>query len=120
MKAQLSKTFVFDAAHHLLHVPEGHKCAHTHGHRYRLTVTVEGEVDAKVGWVMDFDRIKQAVAPLLAQLDHHDLNDLPDLPNTTSECIAKWVWDTLKPELPELKSVAVAESETSNCLYEGR
>ena len=119
MRAELSKVFHFDAGHHLLRVPAGHKCARPHGHRYKVTVVVEGEVDQAVGWVMDFGRIKELMQPLLDQLDHHDLNEIEGLENSTSELIAQWFWRRLKPQLPELKAISVAESETSWCTYRG-
>jgi 6-pyruvoyltetrahydropterin/6-carboxytetrahydropterin synthase len=120
MKAQISKTFKFDSGHHLPNVPAGHPCAAPHGHSYRATVTVEGEVDPGTGWVMDFNRIRELMAPLLAQFDHHDLNTVPGLANPTSEMIAKWLWDRLKPQLPGLSAVTVAETETSQCVYRGQ
>lgn len=119
MKAEISKTFRFDAAHYLPNVSPDHKCARPHGHAYRLTVFVEGEVDPRIGWVMDFGRITKAVGPLIAQLDHVSLNDVEGLANPTSELIAKWFWDRLRPKLAELKTVSVWESETSCCTYQG-
>ena len=119
MKAEISKTFPFDAGHHLPNVDPEHKCARPHGHSYRLTVVVAGEVDDELGWVMDFGRIKQAVEPLLARVDHATLNDIDGLANPTSEQIAKWFWDHIRAEIPELTAVAVHESETSCCTYRG-
>ncbi len=119
MKAELSKTFRFDAGHHLPKVPPEHKCARPHGHSYRVTVVVAGAVDEHVGWVMDFGRIQGAMSPLIAQLDHADLNQVAGLDNPTSEVIAKWFWDRLAPRLPGLEAVSVAESETSCCTYCG-
>ena len=119
MKAELSKTFRFEAGHHLPQVSTEHKCFSPHGHSYRVTVTVAGEVDPEVGWVMDFGRIKKAVEPLIDQLDHHVLNDVEGLENPTSEMIAKWFWDRIQPHVPQLASVAVAESDTSLCTYRG-
>jgi len=119
MKAELSKTFRFEAGHRLPNVSPDHKCYNPHGHSYRLTVTVTGEVDPEAGWVMDFGRIKQAVEPLIAQLDHHVLNDVAGLANPTSELLAKWFWDRIRPEVPALSAVAVAESDTSVCVYRG-
>ena len=119
MKAEISKTFRFEAGHHLPRVGADHKCARPHGHSYRLTVTAAGEVDEQAGWVMDFARIKRAVEPLIAQLDHATLNDVAGLDNPTSERIAKWFWDRIRPEIRELTAVAVYESETSCCTYRG-
>ena len=120
MKAEISKTFRFDAGHHLPNVPPTHKCASPHGHSYRLTVVVAGEVDPAVGWVMDFGLIKRVIEPLIERLDHADLNAVEGLANPTSELIAKWFWDRAAPELPGLKAVTIAETETSSCTYRGQ
>ena len=82
-------------------------------------MVVEGEVDRRLGWVLDFGRIKKLLEPLIARLDHANLNDVDGLANPTGELIAKWFWDRLRPELPELKAVSVWESETSCCTYRG-
>ncbi len=115
MKAELSKTFRFDAAHRLPNVPCGHKCASMHGHGYRVTVVVSGKVDPQTGWVMDFGKINDLVEPLIKQLDHAVLNEIAGLDNPTSEILAKWFWDRIAPTLPELSAVTVAESDTSSC-----
>ena len=119
MKAELSKTFQFDAGHHLPNVPADHKCAARHGHTYRVTVVVEGEVDEHVGWVMDFGEVRKVVGPLVAQLDHADLNQVEGLANPTAELIAKWFWDRTRPRLSGLKAVILAESDSSCCTYRG-
>jgi len=119
MKAELIKTFKFDAAHALPNVPAGHKCASPHGHGYRVDVHVTGEVDPHVGWVIDFAVIKQTVEPLIAQLDHRNLNEVEGLANSTSELLARWLWERIKPDLPQLSAVAVYESDTAKCIYRG-
>jgi 6-pyruvoyltetrahydropterin/6-carboxytetrahydropterin synthase len=48
------KEFVFEAAHRLPNVPEGHKCARLHGHSFTVQIFVSGEVAPSTGWVMDF------------------------------------------------------------------
>ncbi|MFW6154041.1 MAG: 6-carboxytetrahydropterin synthase QueD [Planctomycetota bacterium] len=119
MKAELIKTFKFDAAHALPNVPPGHKCASMHGHSYRVDVHVVGEVDPRTGWVMDFGRIKEIVAPLIDQLDHRNLNGVPGLANSTSELLAAWLWERIRPELPQLSAIAIYESDSAKCLYRG-
>lgn len=119
MKAELIKTFRFEAAHSLPNVPQDHKCRRLHGHSYRIDVHVSGQVDPKTGWVMDFARIKEAVEPILDQLDHRLLDDVPGLANSTSELLAKFLWDRIRPSLPSLSAVAVWESDTSQCIYRG-
>jgi 6-pyruvoyltetrahydropterin/6-carboxytetrahydropterin synthase len=109
--------FRFEAAHFLPRVPAGHKCARLHGHSYRVEVRVEGPVDDHFGWVVDFAVVKEAFAPLLAQLDHYLLNDVSGLENPTCENLARWIWAGL-PALP-LSAVVVRETATSGCIYRG-
>lgn len=119
MRAELVRTFDFDAAHSLPGAPEGHKCRSMHGHSYHVDVHIAGEVDEQAGWVMDFDDIVSAVRPVIDALDHKCLNEVPGLENSTAERIAKYVWDRIAPELPGLTAVVVWESSASRCIYRG-
>ena len=116
---EIWKEFVFEAAHRLPHVPEGHKCARLHGHSFRVAVHVRGPLDPTLGWVMDFADLKAAWRPLDEALDHRYLNDVPGLENPTSEVLARWIWARLQPTLPGLARVEVRETCTSGCAYEG-
>ena len=48
------------------------------------------------------------------------LNDIDGLHNPTSEMIARWLWDHIKPTLPHLQTIVVFETCTSSCNYDGR
>ena len=117
---EIFKIVHFEAAQRLPLVPPGHPCARLHGHSYRLEVHVAGPVDPRAGWVQDFAEIRQAIQPILEQLDHRCLNDVPGLENPTSENIARWIWPRLKPSLPLLSRIVIRETETSGCVYDGR
>ena len=82
-------------------------------------MTVEGDVDANYGWVMDFADIGKAFRPLFEQLDHHYLNEIEGLENPTSENLARWIWHRLAGDLPGLASVQVRETCTAGCIYRG-
>ncbi|WP_328871469.1 6-carboxytetrahydropterin synthase QueD [Streptomyces sp. NBC_00287] len=116
---EIFREFTFEAAHRLPNVPEGHKCARLHGHSYKVIVHVEAPVGLETGWVMDFGDLKKAFKPLEAQLDHYYLNDIEGLENPTSEVLARWVWERLKPTLPDLSAITVRETCTSGCTYRG-
>ncbi len=120
MEAELIKTFRFEAAHRLVGVGEDHKCSQMHGHSYRLDVHIVGPVDPDVGWVMDFGDLRAAVDPVLNDLDHRVLNEVPGLENCTSELIAKYVWDRLAPSLAGLSAVTIWEAEGARCVYRGK
>jgi len=117
---QIFKEFSFEAAHRLPNLPPTHKCYRLHGHSFRCELHVEGELDERLGWVLDFADIKLAFAPLHEELDHRYLNEIPGLENPTSEVIARWIWQRLKPAaLPQLVKVVLHETCTSGCVYDG-
>ncbi|MDY7565542.1 6-carboxytetrahydropterin synthase QueD [Pseudomonas sp. RTC3] len=116
---EIFKEFTFESAHRLPHVPEGHKCGRLHGHSFRVAIYLAGKVDPHTGWIRDFSEIKAIFKPLYERLDHNYLNDIPGLENPTSEVLAKWIWDQLKPLLPELSAIRIHETCTSGCEYRG-
>lgn len=113
------KVFQVEAAHRLPNVPENHKCARLHGHSFRIEVHVTGPVGERSGWVMDFAELKQVFRPLYEQLDHHYLNEIDGLENPTSENLARWIWQRLKPELDGLSKIVVQETCNAGCTYTG-
>ncbi len=116
---EIFKRFMFEAAHRLPLVPEGHKCARLHGHSFGVEVAVSGPVGDQTGWVMDFADIKAAYAPLHDILDHSYLNEIPGLENPTSEILAIWIWERLAPQLPGLSRITVHETCNAGCTYTG-
>ncbi|MGD9895757.1 MAG: 6-carboxytetrahydropterin synthase QueD [Candidatus Methylacidiphilaceae bacterium] len=119
MHVTLEKDFTFEAAQQLPGFPEGHKCRRLHGHSFEVRVTVEGEVDPTTGILYDHARISRAVEPLLEQLDHHLLNEIPGLENPTIESMARWFWDRLDPLLPGLARITICETPRVRCSYRG-
>ncbi len=116
---ELRKTFQFEAAHLLPHLPRAHKCRRLHGHSFKVEIAVSGQCHPQLGWVMDYAEITEAFKPLLKQLDHYYLNEISGLENPTSENIALWIWKRLKRRLPQLVEVVVAETCTARCIYRG-
>jgi 6-pyruvoyltetrahydropterin/6-carboxytetrahydropterin synthase len=113
------REFAFEAAHRLPNVPVNHKCARLHGHSFRVEVHVSGALGEDTGWVMDFADLKRAFGPILEQLDHRYLNEIDGLSNPTSEVLAIWIWQRLKPALPLLSKLVIRETCTSGCIYRG-
>lgn len=117
---EIFKEFTFEAAHYLPNVPESHKCRRMHGHSFRVRIYVEGPVGEESGWVMDFADLKTTFKPIYQRLDHYLLNEIEGLENPTSENLARWIWERLKPTLPLLSKIVVHETCTSGCEYQGK
>ncbi len=115
----LEKEFVFDSAHFLPNVPPEHKCRRLHGHTYRVIVGVSGEINEKMGWLVDFGEVKRVVSPIIERLDHQLLNSIPGLENPTAENIAKFIFDIVKKDIDFVDFVKVYETPTSSCVYKG-
>jgi 6-pyruvoyltetrahydropterin/6-carboxytetrahydropterin synthase len=120
MVVRLIKTFHFEAAHDLPTFPSDHKCRRLHGHSFRFDVIIEGEVDPKIGYLIDYGDISRAAEPIVRRLDHYYLNEIEGLSNPTSENLAAWIWKQLKVALPQLAAIVVYETCTSACEYRGK
>lgn len=112
----------FSSAHQLRHY-QG-KCEHLHGHNFQVEVQVEGRrLHPELGIVMDFKELKTLLKQILAELDHRNLNELPDFmaANPSSENLARFVFKGIQARLgdPEVRvySVSVAEGPSSIATY---
>lgn len=117
-RAHLWHRFRFEAAHQLPRVPAGHPCGRMHGHGFEVILHALQDVHGQHMGI-DFDAIAALWAPYQRQLHYACLNDLPGLENPTSELLARWLWQRLKPELPALSWVTVYETATAGCHYDG-
>jgi 6-pyruvoyltetrahydropterin/6-carboxytetrahydropterin synthase len=116
---EIFKEFSFEAAHRLPNVPPAHKCARLHGHSFHVAIYVTGPVGKESGWIIDFSEITSAVKPVLQQLDHYYLNEIAGLENPTSENLARWVWQRVKPNLQLMTKLIVKETCNCGCIYQG-
>jgi 6-pyruvoyltetrahydropterin/6-carboxytetrahydropterin synthase len=113
------RIFHLQCARRLPALPHTHPCSRLHGHSFEVQLTVSGDIDPVLGWVLDFADIEAAWHPIHAALDHRYLNDIAGLGNPTSENLAVWLWQQLKPVLPGLSHVKVMETHDSGCIYTG-
>jgi len=116
--AHVWRRFRFEAAHRLPNVPAGPKCGRMHGHGFEVILHADQDLGGRPLGV-DYDHIDALWASIHAELDHACLNDIPGLENPTSENIAAWIWKRLRPKLPLLTEVVVAETCTARAVYRG-
>jgi len=109
----------FSAAHNLIGYHG--KCEELHGHNWNVEVSVLGEQLNKTGMLMDFQELKSLLNKLLDKLDHKYLNRVRYFKkvNPTSENIARYIYNKLKPQISNLNFVTVWESENSSASYYG-
>ncbi|MFH0762316.1 MAG: 6-carboxytetrahydropterin synthase QueD [Candidatus Omnitrophota bacterium] len=108
----------FSSAHNL-RAYKG-KCESLHGHNWKVEAEAQSRRLDKAGMVIDFKILKKRLYDCLEELDHKYLNKIPYFKkvNPTSENIAKYIYDTLKRRLKDIKSVTVWENNASCAIYE--
>jgi 6-pyruvoyltetrahydropterin/6-carboxytetrahydropterin synthase len=121
---EVTVTMSFSAAHNL----RGYrgKCEALHGHNWKVEAAFRSTKLDRLGMVVDFGDIKQALRSVLDGLDHAYLNEHPYFKkvNPTSENIACWIFQRLKPLGPAKKAaiahVKVWETDTNVATYTER
>ncbi|MBY0554978.1 6-carboxytetrahydropterin synthase QueD [bacterium] len=117
MKYKLKQHFHIESARFLPNLPKNHPCSNMHGHSFKIVLTLKGDLDPKIGWVMDYHEITTVMQPLLKQLDHKVLNEVPGLENPTSELLAKWIYEKALVQIPLLQKVSIMETTSTECTY---
>jgi 6-pyruvoyltetrahydropterin/6-carboxytetrahydropterin synthase len=107
----------FCAGHHLRNYPGN--CERPHGHNWKVQVTIQADSLDELGMGIDFRQVKQVLAAIIEDLDHHNLNEHPQFRdrNPSSENIAAHILASLQKELTTARyrpySVTVHETERS-------
>lgn len=117
--AHVWRRYRFEAAHQLPNVPAGHKCGRMHGHGFEVIVHANQDIGTRP-LSIDYDHLDAIWAPVGRQLNYQCLNEIPGLENPTSEVISSWLWQRLKPILPELSWVTVFETNSCGSNFDGR
>ena len=128
---EINRVLEFDAGHRIL--GHEHLCRHPHGHRYKVVVTLRGQLD-ELGRVADFGDIKTAIKKwldatvdhafivyrkdkalidALIKLEHSRVYILDE--NPTAENLATHFLNRFRHLFPKWPIVAVTVHETPNC-----
>jgi 6-pyruvoyltetrahydropterin/6-carboxytetrahydropterin synthase len=106
----------FAAAHHLLNYRG--KCENPHGHNYVVQVWARSEVLDKANIACDFSLLKQELGKIVDdELDHRDLNVQFQGESPSAEYIARYVYQRIKPKIPNVFKVCVFETPTQCAVY---
>jgi 6-pyruvoyltetrahydropterin/6-carboxytetrahydropterin synthase len=115
---ELSKSFVFEAAHTLDRRIETESSRRIHGHSYRATIAIRGQPDPASGMLLDLGVLSAELARVHQLLDHRMLDDVEGLGPATLENLARYIHDQLANRVPGLARVTVGRDLTGDaCSY---
>ena len=113
------------AAGHALRGYRG-KCENTHGHNYRVRITLAGDNLDETGLLIDFKEVKTAMNEVIERLDHQFLNDLEPFSraNPSAENIARYFYQEVGRMVQastrdriRIKRVKLWETDTTAATY---
>lgn len=106
------------------------KCSNPnwHGHNYELFVTVKGEVNKKLGYVLNLKDLSKLIKEnIIDKLDHKNMNIEVDFMQgkiASTENLVVAIWDLLSPLLKEmgaeLHKIRIVETENNSVEYYGK
>lgn len=107
---------------HQLTLPDGSK-EPLHGHNWMVTAEVASEKLDNTGLVMDFHLLKAMIGKAVCQFGNRALeeHDYFQQNNSSAEMVAKYVYETLEPQMPKgVKVLRVRVVEEAGCsgIYE--
>jgi 6-pyruvoyltetrahydropterin/6-carboxytetrahydropterin synthase len=114
----ISKQYHFSASQQQTQLPASHPDHRLHGHNYIVEIILRAEQLDEYGFVIEVGDLKPFQRIIDDELDHRHLNDV--LPgHTSSECLAKWLFDRAKALWPK-QIYAIRINETPKIWAEYR
>ena len=121
---EISKDFMFSAAHQIRFHPG--KCERLHGHNWRIRLHARASKLNHLSMVVDFADLQRIVGEIGARFDHRNVNEVPpfDEVNTTAELLARFFYTEVgrrlaasEGERVTVSKVEVWENEGSLAVY---
>jgi len=109
-------------ATHVLH-QDGKPIEPLHGHDWRVEVVAEGETLDRLGVVVDFEHLKEAVGEICRRLHYADITSHPDFAgqSPSAEAVARYFFHEVRramgPEGERLARVRVWEAPGCSATY---
>ena len=121
---KIRTTFSFEAAHKL-DLDYTSPCQSLHGHSYLCAITIAAQQLDRNGMICDFRTLKQIINEYVHdKLDHHYLNDIFTINNSTAEFMSKWICERINKGLDEegieamCVRVELNETEKNQAIWE--
>ena len=120
-KVKIYRSYRIHSARYLPNLEDGHKCKTMHGHTFNITIYLDGPINDKTGFVMDFFDIDKVVEKeIINKIDHKVLNDIEGLKNPSSENLTIFIWNILASKIDYLSKVTVSEDHGTGIEYSGK
>ena len=117
---KIYRTYRAHCARYIPTLDDGHICKEMHGHTFNIVVSVDGPINEKTGFVIDyFDLDKIVKKEVISIIDHKVLNDIDGLSNPSTEHLAIFVWNKLVSQIDYLSKIAISEDEGTGTEYSG-
>ena len=108
---KIAQAFTFEAAHRLPNVPDTHRCHRLHGHSYRSRSCVSKvqSTRTRVSLLISSTLRRHSIRYLFASTITVSMRWMA-LRTRLLKTYAVWIWDRVKPLLPQTTSVVVYET----------
>ncbi len=100
----------FEGACRLDRAPDGDSRRQLHGHSYLARLHLTAPLDTVMGWTVDYGDVKEIFKPVYKELDHHLINELPNLEDGDVASMLYWIKDTMSEKLPQLDRLDLFET----------
>ena len=118
---KIYRTYTLHAARFIPTLDTAHPCSKMHGHTFKIIVEIDGSINERTGFVMDFYDLDTIVDnKIIKQIDHKILNDIDALENPSSEHLAIWIWNELIDSIPILSEITISEEHGTGIKYSGK
>ncbi|MAQ43136.1 MAG: 6-carboxytetrahydropterin synthase QueD [Candidatus Marinimicrobia bacterium] len=117
---KIFRTYTVHSARFIPTLDSSHICSQMHGHTFKIIIEIDGPIDKKTGFVMDFYDLDLIIDnKIIKRIDHKVLNDIKGLNNPSSEFLSVWVWEQLIKDIPILSSITISEDNGTGVKYSG-
>ena len=117
---KIYRTYTMHSARFIPTLDSTHPCSKMHGHTFKILIELDGPINKKTGFVIDFYDLDIIINDKIAKkIDHKVLNDIEGLENPSSEHLSIWIWNQLIESIPILSQITVSEDHGTGIKYSG-
>ena len=113
----ITKEYHFSASHCIPSLKSDNPCARMHGHNYTVKLELRSETLNEHGFVRDYKELAPLKDYIDETPDHRHLNDVLGDNKTSTEYLAKHLYDWSKKRWPEVSAVHVMETPKNTAEY---